>query len=175
MNLYFRLLWLMLFGRRRAPCPPAGPCITPFQVYPNDLDIFRHVNNGRYFTLLDLARTDLMQRCGLASKLKANGWFPVVIGETMLFRRSLKLWQRFTVETTVMGWDEKSFFVQHRLESRGDLIGTAVVRARFLRISGGSVSCAEIAQLAGLPEHSPVLPDWVNRWVDGLAEQSGMF
>ncbi|GGP18158.1 acyl-CoA thioesterase [Silvimonas iriomotensis] len=170
MNLYLRLLWLMLFGRRRSACPTLGPCRTPYQVYPNDLDIFRHVNNGRYFTMLDLARVDLMQRSGLADKVAAAGWFPVVSMETMHFRKALKLWQRFEVQTVVLGWDEKSFFLEHRIERKGETIGIAYIRARFLRKTGGSVASQELMALGGITHDSPPLPEWLANWGNAMTE-----
>ncbi|GGP24827.1 acyl-CoA thioesterase [Silvimonas amylolytica] len=170
MNLYLRLLWLMLFGRHRSPCNTLGPCRTPFRVYPNDLDVFRHVNNGRYFTMLDLARVDLMQRSGLADKVAAAGWFPVVAMETMHFRKALKLWQRFEVQTTVVGWDEKSIYLEHRIERNGETMGIAYIRARFLRKTGGSVTTQELMALGGIPHDSPPLPDWLSNWGNALTE-----
>ena len=35
------------------------------RVWPNDLDTNAHMNNGRYLTLMDLGRFDLMTQCGL--------------------------------------------------------------------------------------------------------------
>ncbi|MDR3428854.1 MULTISPECIES: acyl-CoA thioesterase [Silvimonas] len=167
MNLYFRLIWQMLFARFRPVCPVLGPCRTPYQVYPNDLDILRHVNNGRYFTLLDLARTDLMIRSGLADKVKQAGWFPVVAMETIHFRKALTVWQRFEVQTDVLGWDEKAVFLQHRIERKGEIIAVAVVAARFLRRTGGSVLTSDLMALGGITHPSPPLPDWIVAWVQG--------
>ncbi|SMC25673.1 Acyl-CoA thioesterase FadM [Andreprevotia lacus DSM 23236] len=170
MNLYLRLLWLLLTWRRRPKSDLLGPCRTPFMVLPNDLDLLMHVNNGRYFTLLDLARTDLMLRADLYDKVNQAGWYPVVAAETMQFRKSLKLWQRFEVETTVLGWDEKSIYLDQRFVVGDDTYAVAVIRARFLRRSGGSVNSAEMMALAGHTEASPPLPDWLQAWADGMAK-----
>lgn len=64
MNLILRLLALPLLSRRRSKTSPLGPCRTPFRVWPTDLDILRHVNNGVYLSLMDLARVDLLSRAG---------------------------------------------------------------------------------------------------------------
>jgi acyl-CoA thioesterase FadM len=42
-----------------------GPAETTVRVYPNDLDIFLHVNNDVYLTYADLGRTDLMLRSNI--------------------------------------------------------------------------------------------------------------
>jgi acyl-ACP thioesterase len=55
MNLYLRLLWTLL----RAPFKPRivlGDTIElKLRVWPNDLDVNGHMNNGRYMTITDLA------------------------------------------------------------------------------------------------------------------------
>ena len=60
MKLYLRLLLLLLTQKFRDRCTLTGPATTTLRVYPNDLDIFGHVNNGVYLTYADLGRTDLM-------------------------------------------------------------------------------------------------------------------
>ena len=162
MNLYLRLLWLKLFGRFRPRAGLLEPVRTPFRVVPTDLDVLRHVNNGVYLSLLDLARMDLLQRSGLAGPLKERGWFPVVTAESIGFNRSLTLFQRFEVETHTLGWDDTSFYLHQSFVRHGDVIASALVVGRFLRAGGGSVPAAEVAALGGITE-SPPLPDWATR------------
>lgn len=151
MNLLFRLLWLAVVGRWRSRVSVLGPCRTPFRVLPTDLDVLRHVNNGVYFSLMDLARVDLMRRAGLFGKLAKRGWYPVVMAETMQFRRSLKLFERFEIVSRVLTWDEKGILVEQRFERRGETVARALLRSRFLSRAGGSVPTADILALADVP------------------------
>ena len=151
MNLFFRLLWLRLAGRFRPRSDLLGPVRTPFRVWPTDLDVLRHMNNGIYLSLLDVARMDLLNRAGLAGTLKERGWFPVVTAESIGFNRSLELFQR-----------DVSFYSQQRFLRRGDITASALVVGRFLRREGGSVPAPEVAALAGLAE-SPPIPGWATR------------
>lgn len=164
MNLWLRLLWLLLAAPRRASVPPFGPCRTPFRVLPTDLDVLRHVNNGVYLSMMDLARVDLMIRAGLARKLRQHGWHPVVVAQTIRFRRSLTLFQSFTIETRVLGWDEKAFVLEQRFERGTELVANAVVRARFLARAGDRISPRDVLALAGESSASPVLSAEVARW-----------
>ncbi len=164
MNLFFRLVWLRLFSRLRPACSVLGPCVTPFRVLPTDLDVLRHMNNGVYFSLLDLARVDLMLRAGLASKLDSLGWYTVVAAETIRFKRSLQLFQSFDVETTVFGWDEKVFAVRHRFLVAGDEVASAVIWARFLKRAGGGVAPKEVLEAAGYDGPDLPLPEWARHW-----------
>jgi len=150
-NLLLRLVWLAIIGRFRSPVSVLGPCRTPFRVLPTDLDVLRHVNNGVYFSLMDLARVDLMRRAGLLAKLASRGWYPVVMAETIQFRRSLTLFQRFTIVTRVLTWDEKGILLEQRFERRGETIARALLRSRFLSRKGGSIPTADILALADVP------------------------
>ena len=56
MNLYFRLLLFMLRVRRRSRLSIWDTSHVTFRVNPADLDVQRHMNNGRYLTLMDLGQ-----------------------------------------------------------------------------------------------------------------------
>jgi YbgC/YbaW family acyl-CoA thioester hydrolase len=173
MNLLLRLLWTLFASPRRAAVPALGPCRTPFRVWPTDLDVLRHVNNGVYLSIMDLARVDLMTRAGFAAKLRAKGWFPVVVAETIQFRRSLTLWQRFDIETRVLGWDDKAIVVQQQFIRGEEVLAHALVRARFLSKAGGAVAPRELMQFIGIDAQSPPLGDYATRWNADQVEWKG--
>ncbi len=164
MNLFFRLLHILLFSRKRTACETFGPCVTPFRVWWTDLDILRHMNNGVYFSIGDLARTDYTIRAGLEAKIGKSGYYPVVVAETIRFHKSLKLLQKFHVTSRVIGWDEKAFLLGQEFKVKDVLMATSVVRARFLKKTGGSVSPAEILKLIGHTKGPPELEAWIRDW-----------
>jgi acyl-CoA thioesterase FadM len=169
MNLYLRLIWTLLSARWRSRLQPLERCRTPFFTSLFDLDIFRHMNNGRYFTLQDLARVDLMLRSGVYAVFRQRGWYPVVTGETMQFRRSLKLFQRFEIQSQVIGWTERDLVLEHRFMSRGELVAWGLVAARFLRTSGGVVAVDEVLDAAGISKGAQALPEHAAAWIAAQA------
>ncbi len=164
MNLFLRLLLLLLTIRFRPRCDIMGPARKRFIVWPPDLDVLWHVNNGVYLSMLDVARVDMMLRSGLAPRLRKAGIYPVVAAETIRFRRSLQLFEAFEVETRVLGWDDKAFVLEHRFLRGDELVADAVVRFRFLRRKGGTVATQELLQLFGRAGPSPELPAWIAAW-----------
>jgi hypothetical protein len=57
MNLWIRLLWVLLTARGRGHLDlPRESSLLTFRVWPHDLDISLHLNNGRYLTLMAMAR-----------------------------------------------------------------------------------------------------------------------
>jgi acyl-CoA thioesterase FadM len=180
MNRLFRLLWILLRSRWASPCPPLGPCITPLRIWPNDLDLFLHVNNGVYLTLCDLGRVDLMLRSrALRGPSRPRRTF-LVAAETIQFYRPLRLFHTFHLETRVVGWDEKAFFVQHRFllppaeVSAGDpgsgqqeeTVAVALVEGRVYESGGAPLAPGELLTPIGIPDEPPPLLDWVQRWVE---------
>jgi len=164
MNLFFRLLLLLLTAPFGPRCDFMGPARKRFMVWPPDLDVLFHVNNGVYLSMLDVARVDLLLRSGMAKRLWRAGFYPVVAAETIRFRRSLQLFQVFEVETTVIGWDARAVILQQHFWRRGELVAEAVVRARFLKRGGGTVTTQELLELLGTARASPELPAWIDAW-----------
>ena len=173
MKLYLRLIAFLLLTRRRSRVSPLGPVRTPFRVWPTDLDLLRHVNNGTYLTIMDIARIDLLSRAGITGPLRSRGWYPVVVAETITFRRSLTLFQRFQIRTEVIGWDEKSVFLSQDFERAGKVVASAVIRGRFLGRDGERVTPLQVLSLAGAELDQPELPGWVRDWAAATDARPG--
>lgn len=165
MNLFFRLLHILIFSRFRTPVDVMAECATPFRVWFTDLDVLRHMNNGVYLSLQDLARMDYMTRAGAAKKIAAQGWYPVVAAETIRFRRSLQPLQKFEIRTRLISWDDKYLFLEHKFTSRGQVIAVGMIRARFLKKSGGSVTPQELMKVLELNLQAPAFPDYLRAWI----------
>lgn len=164
MNLYLRLVWLLVNFRFRRKLALLEDSSTAFRVWPLDLDVNLHMNNGRYLTLMDLARLDLMLRSGWAGKILKARMFPVVAGQAIRYRRSLDLFQRFEIVTTLLGWDEHAFYLQQRFVRKGETVALGVIRGVFLQKGRGRVRAAEVVAAAGEDLESPEIPQWVLDW-----------
>ena len=165
MNLFFRLLMLMARMRFRRRLSIWDTARTPFRVNPLDLDVLMHMNNGRYLSILDLGRMDLMLRSGFWKVTQERGWYPVVAGQTITYRRSLNPFQRFDLLTRVLGVDDRWIYLDQTFVVGETVHAHAVVRARFLKKGGGSVEHAELEELIGaFPGHD--LPDWLADWTE---------
>jgi len=167
-HLIFRtfLVWLRRNGPRLDPHEVGR---MTFRVLPTDLDVLGHMNNGVYLSIMDLGRMDLLQRSGVWSRLLGAGFFPVMADETISFRRSLMPWQRFTLETRIVGYDAKAVYVEQRTVVNGEIYARATTRGRFVKKTGGTVTIAEVAEVAGIDITGHPLPEWVARWATDVA------
>jgi acyl-CoA thioesterase FadM len=103
------------------------------KVHPNDLDVNVHMNNARYSTMFDLGRFDFLVRTGLIKLIWKEKWRPV-IGSTMVsYLKSLKLYEKFTISTKVVFFDDKWFYLEHLLKKNDELMSRAFVKCLFLQ------------------------------------------
>jgi acyl-CoA thioesterase FadM len=168
-HLLFRTLLHSVLAAFRPPMEAYGVARTRFRVLPTDLDVFRHMNNGVYLSILDLGRLELLRRSGIWSAFRRNGWYPVVVSETISFRKSLQLWQRFEVESRILGYDERAVYVEQRFVRNGEIYAQAFVRARILRRVGGVVPIPDLlAQVPPAPADL-VVPDRLMQWREDVA------
>jgi YbgC/YbaW family acyl-CoA thioester hydrolase len=170
MNLYFRLIRVLITARQRPTGSIWDTRRTSFHVNVTDLDAQGHMNNGRYLTILDLGRIDLLVRAGVWHRLRARRWFPVVTAQSITYRRPLRLGQRFTVTSRILGFDAKHSYVEHRIQVGATVHAHAVVQARFLS-AGGSIPQADLlVELGTTKDDAPTPPEWVLQWA-ALARQ----
>jgi len=163
MNLLLRLLLTILRSVRRPRIHPLASSSVPFRVLPNDLDINLHMNNGRYLAVMDLARLDLMARFGLLGEVRRRRWMPVVGALTIRYRRPLDPFDGYRVDTRMLCWDEKWFYLEQRFVRQGSVVSIAFVKGLF-QSAGGPVPPADIVRAAGFEIASPPMPEAVSLW-----------
>ena len=173
MNVIWRTLLVMLGARRRVArqgrLAPTAVGRIRLTTLPTDLDVLRHMNNGRYLSLFDLGRWDLLVRTGLWDAMRANRWYAVVSSETVTFRKSLALWQRFDVESRMIGHDDRAVYLEHRAVVDGEVYARAIIRARMMKRSGGPLSHEEFFAAVGRPDGIPEVEPWVHAWAAASA------
>ena len=129
------------------------------RVWPNDLDVNLHVNNGRYLALADIGRLHWFVRTGALGVARRQQAFPVVGDAIAKFRRDLKAFQSFEIHTRLLGWDEKWGFIEHRFVRNHRVIGVVVIRGVF-KGPGGPLDPGILLTGLGAAVPSPKLPEW---------------
>lgn len=148
MNLYFRLLWVILAARRRDKITRHDMQneISTIVLF-NDLDLNLHVNNGRYMTLCDFNRVDLFVRSGLASIMMRDKLAPVVANHTMTYIKPLKLFNRIRVTMEITHWDEKYFYAIHRFYRGSQIVAEGTSKSLVVSKKNGRLTPIEIIDL----------------------------
>lgn len=165
MNLYLRLIRVLLGGWIQAGTHYADTTMSRFRVWLHDLDAFGHMNNGRYLQIMDVARTHWMVRTGVLGAIRRNRWAPLLGGGFIRYRHSLKMFQSYRVHTRLLCWDERWFFLEHVFADRDDrLVAIGITRAA-LRRNSEWVHSTEVAQHVHPGAVSPPIPAYVKDWV----------
>lgn len=162
MNLWFRLLWVLLTARRRGSLDlPEGASTLSFQVWPHDLDLSVHMNNGRYLTLMDLGRLDVLVRSGIWREVMRHRWTPIASAITIRFQRELRPFQKFRLETRLLCWDSTLVVMEQVFViDGGPRDGQTAARGLFKgglydRVEKKFVEVSRLMSLRGVSQASP--------------------
>ena len=173
MHVILRTLLVLLKARRRPRLSVWDTASLPLRALPTDIDFAMIVNNGMYFSLMDLGRFDLLARSGFWDLMRRRRWTPVVQSEQIAFRKSIRLWQQFSIETRIMGVDEKCIWIEQRFVRDGEVYARAYLATRFVD-AGGAVDLQDIIDAVRdelgqpLPEDRTV-PEWLHEWRGNVA------
>ncbi|TKB47173.1 acyl-CoA thioesterase [Thalassotalea mangrovi] len=147
MNLYFRFFSMMLTSWFKSAIDIFAPFTTRHIVWPSDLDLLGHINNGRYFTITDNVRVEMMIRAGLWQAIRKEKFYPVIAGETAQFRKPLLPFQRYEIVTRFSGWDDKFLYVEHTFKSKRGVHALLMVKIRIISDSARRISPKEMLDL----------------------------
>ena len=151
MNLYIKFFVLVLkrlLVKKRQSLYDV--CKTSFRVSVFDLDLNFHMNNGKFFSVMDLGRFDLLMKTGHFFRLLRNGYYPVVLSESMVFKKSLNWLNGYQIHTQIDSWDERFFYLTQKFMIGDSIVASANVRACFKkRGRKGIVKPQEIFEFGG--------------------------
>lgn len=166
MNLYLRLLIALLKGRLGRNAHHAESVESRFRVWLHDMDAFGHMNNGRYLQIMDVARAEWMMRTGVAAAIRQNRWGAVLGGGFIRYRFSLRLFQSYRVQTRLLCWDDRWFFLEHSFFDNHERCVAKGISRAALRTNGQWVSTDDVVAAVHPNAISPEMPTYVRDWLE---------
>lgn len=164
MNRYLRLIWLFISYRFRPPLAITDVLQRTMRVMPGDLDVNRHVNNGRYLTLVDLAIVELFLRTGLLFKVLRKGWRPMLGGSMITYRRGLRPFARYTLRFELESWDARWNYFRFEFVDGGKTAAIGYVKGAMVGRDGwlDNLDADALLGASRVPrEHRPALQQWI--------------
>jgi acyl-CoA thioesterase FadM len=146
------------------------PHVSRHICWPWDLDPWRELNNGRTLTLYDLGRTPLAMRSGLVDALRANGWGMTVAGSSVRYRRRVRMFDRVTMVSRLLGWDARFLYLDQSMWSGADCTSQALIRSAVTS-AHGIVAPETVARAMEHAGAGPALPGWVVAWAGAEAQR----
>jgi acyl-CoA thioesterase FadM len=148
------------------PLPKLGLLETDrlrMRVWPSGIDINLHLNNARYLSMMDYGRTHLLARTGLLQHVLRTRWTPLVGAVWMTYRRSLPLFARYTLDTRLVCWDERWFYMEQTFTGAQGLAAVGWVKGA-LRGPDGIVAPQRVLEAIEPGAQSPPIPDAIATW-----------
>jgi acyl-CoA thioesterase FadM len=161
-----RLWYTLATGLAKPRLGVFDESVLTLRVWPNDLDANVHMTNSRYLLAMDLGRWDFGMRSGMARQMWRRRWFPAVGSATLRFRRGIGPFQRYSLRTRLVAWDEKWCWFEQRFAVAEAVHAVGRVKVLFTG-PNGKVPTAEllgVCGLSGAPAQS--LPESIRLWLE---------
>nr|CAD58652.1 mesenchymal stem cell-like protein [Suberites domuncula] len=137
-------------------------------VLPSDLDMMWHMNNSKYLRELDFGRFKLFSRLFYPTVRKLKGSF-ALNAISIRYRRSLLLWQWFTIESKVLCWKDDGMYLEQRFIGDGDKFVYAIALIKFV-VRGEGLTMDIVMETAVTGEiSSPPSPPEVKGWIESIS------
>ena len=162
-----RIFAVGLRNRLGPRIPPFDPVLQRFRAWPWYCDQNLHINNAQYLTVMDFGRVAWLMRTGMWDALSARSAVAPAAGINITYRREIRWFSRFELETKVAGTDGRWLFLEQTFRQRGRVGARALVRVGF-RSPNGLLAVADV--LGAEQQPTPEVAAWI-RSVDALVKQ----
>lgn len=166
---FIRLLKDMALSRNAPPLGLSETHVSQHICWPWDLDPWVELNNGRTLTLYDLGRIPLIKRTGLVRVLSDKTWGLTVAGASVRYRRRVRAFDRITMRSRFVCWDEKFTYIEQTMSVRAEVASHVLLRIAATDANGIVASERVLAALGAEQNPPRDIPDWIAAWIEAEA------
>lgn len=147
------------------------PMLLRRRVMPMDIDLHMHMNNARYLRAAEFGRIFYVLRIGLDVVLKDLSGFAILAATTVRYRRELRLFQKYTLRTSIIYWTESDVYFEHRFETGPDSFINCVA---YVKISFRNTTVTNMMEKAcgGKQVPRPDPPQDLLKWMEYINSSS---
>ncbi len=141
-------------------------------VLPSDIDMWWHMNNSKYLREMDFGRLKFLSVKHIRmilSRLKGRLALSAI---SIRYRRSLLLWQRFTIETKILCWKNDGLYFEQRFVGDSDKFIYTIALVKMVVRGEGVNMDVVMENIVGESFPSPPPSPEVKRWMESIAESS---
>ena len=161
MVLRFRFLFLLFIHFFKRTIGILDENTLEFRVLFNDVDIKR-MSSDRYLPIMDLGRINIILQAGLLRSFIKNKWVPVSRIATIRYKYPLKLFQKYTLKSKIIYWDEEWVWTEHLFQRNGKTTTVGITKITFLG-PDGMVPISDVIGAYGHPVSKIEMPDVINK------------
>lgn len=134
------------------------------RVWPHESEV-SFANQAIYAHYLELARWEWAVQAKVLHLLFREKILFILGGQVLNYRRPLKRFEKFTVKSSLVGWDSKWAYCSQKIfTAEGLLAHTAIVKFCY-KGNEGIIHPQKIASIMGFQKQSPPLPEAVVKWI----------
>ncbi|XP_046678738.1 protein THEM6 [Homalodisca vitripennis] len=171
-NYFLRTIFTVVIGRlfeKRVkitdPTTIYGFCFT------QDLDIAgRHMNNARFVRDLDFSRFHFYDRTGLYAEMRRRHTDAVQAATSIRYRRVIPIFTFYKIESQLLYWDEKAFYVEQRFVTPHDGFVRAAVLSKQVMLRARADEM--VTTLCGGQVEKPALTPDLDLWIKSMEASS---
>jgi acyl-CoA thioesterase FadM len=162
---FIRMLKALWNVRSAAPLAFNEAHVSQHRCWPQDIDMWMELNNGRTLSLYDLGRIPLAKRTGLIGAIRSQNWGLTMAGVSVRYRRRIRTFEAFTMRSRAVCWDERFMYLEQcMVKADGEVANHALYRAAITDKNGIVAPERVVAAIRGNAK-SPPIPEWVANWI----------
>ena len=162
MNIWLRIIITFVKSFFRPRIAPTDVLQTRMMVGPTEADL-KYVSNARYLLFMEIGRLEMMLRTGIYSSARKKHWLPLVASQMVRYEKPLRRFDRFILKSRLAAWDDRWFFIEHKIERDGKLMVFALAKVCFRGPEGVVSPIRAFAEL-GATTTPTALPAYASRW-----------
>jgi YbgC/YbaW family acyl-CoA thioester hydrolase len=110
-----------------------------FRVMPWHLDLYGHVNNSYYLKYCNRARLVFLSEKGILKSLLKRKVKAVISRNEIDYKKSLKIFQKFTVQTKILEVDGRKVVLTHKLYQASIEVSSCTTSATLIGVDEDSL------------------------------------
>ena len=100
--------------------------IHQYRVLPHDMGFRDHLPNYRYLSFIELNITHWLMACCHQKGIKNLGW--IIAMQEMVYLKEIKFLNKISVNSTLVGWDNKYVYFETRFFVKNQLMGVGMTK-----------------------------------------------
>ncbi|MGO2622581.1 MAG: acyl-CoA thioesterase [Psychrobacter sp.] len=102
------------------------PTVRHYRILPHDMGFRDHLPNYRYLSFIELNITNWLMSCCHKKGIKNLGW--IIAMQEMIYLKEIKFLDKMTVNSTLVGWDNKYVYFETRFFVKNQLMGVGMTK-----------------------------------------------
>lgn len=104
----------------------AAPIVRRYRILPHDMGFRNHLPNYRYLSFIELNITRWLLACCHQKGIEPMQW--IMAMQEVIYLKEIKFLDKMTVSSTLVGWDHKYVYFEHRFFVKSQLMAVGMTK-----------------------------------------------